>query len=187
MMSRIRISLRVGLGMGLASVLMFIPVAAFAHEKVESGNYHYEIGWLNEPVVIGERNGLDLFVATKDKPDQGLGDIGTLKFTAVYAGATQDFDITPVEGEPGHYLAVFVPTRAGKYTFHLTGNINTDTVDVSVQPDEVQPAGSLDFPAAQAASQSGSSTSSVLPIIGLVFGVLGTALGAFALIGRRAA
>jgi hypothetical protein len=185
MMSRIRIALRVAFGFGLAATFALVPVAAFAHEEVDSGNYHYEIGWLNEPVVPGERNGLDLFVAPKDKPDQGLGDIGTLKFTVVYAGATQDFDITPVEGDPGHYAAVFVPTRAGKYTFHLTGTINNDPVDVSVQPDEVQPAGTLDFPAAQTAGQTGMRSATVLALAGLAFGVLGTALGALGLLRRR--
>lgn len=130
--------------------MLLVPLTAFAHEKVDSGNYHYEIGWANEPVIVGEKNGLDLFVASKDKPDEGLAGVeSTLKFTVEYGSASQSYELVPVEAEPGYYTAAFVPTREGQYTFHLTGAINNEAVDVKVEPEEVIAAGKLAFPEAQ--------------------------------------
>jgi hypothetical protein len=186
---------RIAFAVGLVAAALAFPVVAFAHESVDSGNYHFEIGWLNEPVAVGERNGLDLFVAPKDKPDQGLSDINTLQFTVEYGGASGSYDIVPVEDDPGHYQAVFVPTREGKYTFHISGSINGDPVDVSVEPDEVQPVGSLSFPGSQGAPigqsarfgapQAQTRTVEILSIAGLAFGVVGTALGVFGVMRKK--
>ncbi len=185
------------MGRGLAAVamvgvLLCAPAIASAHESVDQGNTHFEIGWVNEPVLIGERNALDLFVAAKDKPDTGLaGAEATLKFTVEYGGVSQSYDLVPVENAPGHYTAVFIPTRLGQYTFHLTGQINADAVDVSVKPEEVTAAGKLAFPEAQptladlqaqvAAAQSQAGTSLIVGGLGLAAGLAGLGL---ALVGR---
>lgn len=181
--------------LALLAVLL-VPLTASAHEQVDSGNYHYEIGWLNEPVIIGERNGLDLFVASKDKPDEGLTGVeSTLKFTVEYGSASQDYAIVPVEDKPGSYTAAFVPTREGQYTFHITGTINNETVDVKVQPEEVIAAGKLAFPEAQpsaadltaqlATAKSQTSTAQTIAIVGVVFGLIGTGLGVYGLTRKK--
>ena len=119
-----RILLR-ALGALLLLGLLPVPLIASAHEEVECGSYSCEIGWVNEPVLVGERNGLELFVAPKDKPEKGVADLeGTLKFTVEYGSVSQSYGLQPLEGEPGHYTAPFIPTREGQYTFHITGVIN---------------------------------------------------------------
>jgi hypothetical protein len=173
-----------------------VPTAASAHESVDSGNYHYEIGWVNEPVIVGERNALDLFVAPKSQPDQGLAGVEmSLQFTVEYGGVNQSYDLVPVENEPGHYTAVFIPTRLGQYTFHLTGQIKDEKVDVSVQPEEVVAAGKLDFPEAQpavadlqaqlATAQSQSNTALLAGTGGLAFGLIGLVFALYALLKKK--
>jgi len=182
---------------GLTLVLVLaLPLTALAHTAVDAGNYHFEIGWVNEPVIVGERNALDLFVAPKATPDQGLAGVeSTLKFTVEYGGVNQSYDLVPVENEPGHYTAVFVPTRLGQYTFHITGQIQSEAVDVSVQPEEVVEMGKLAFPEAQpavsdlqaqlAAAQSQTTTTLYVAIAGVVLGVLGLGVAAFAVIKKK--
>jgi hypothetical protein len=182
---------------GVALVLVLaLPLTALAHEAVDIGNYHYEIGWVNEPVTVGERNALFLFVAPKDKPDQGLAGVeATLKFTVEYGGVSQSYDLVPVENEPGQYTAVFIPTRLGQYTFHITGQIQNEAVDVSVKPEEVAEVGKLAFPVAQptvgdlqaqlAAAQSQSTTTLYAAIAGLVFGVLGLGVALVAILKKK--
>jgi len=165
-------------------LVLALPLTALAHTAVDSGSYHFEIGWVNEPVIVGERNALDLFVAPKDKPDQGLTGVeSTLRFTVEYGGVSRGYDLVPVENEPGHYTAVFIPTRLGQYTFHITGQIQTEVVDVSVQPEEVVEIGQLAFPEAQpaigdlqaqlAAAQSQAATTLYVAVAGVVLGALG--------------
>jgi len=193
-MLRKMLCLRVLGALALFAVLL-VPLAASAHQpahtKVDSGSYHYEIGWLDEPVLVGQRNGLELFVATKDTPDKGLADdiSGTLKFTVEYGGVSQSYDLVPVEDKPGAYTASFLPTREGQYTFHLTGKIKDENVDVSVQPEEVVPAGKLAFPEALpstkdladqlAAAKAQTAAAQTLAIVGVVLGVIGTGLGVY--------
>ena len=71
-------------GFGVLAALagaLWAPLSAWAHEDVESGGYAFEIGWLFEPVVVGERNGLELFVAPHDDPEAGVAGITTLQFS----------------------------------------------------------------------------------------------------------
>jgi hypothetical protein len=182
-------------GLALA-VLLAVPLVAWAHEGVDSGNFHFEIGWTSEPVLVGERNALDLFVAPKDKPEAGIaGAEATLQFTVEYGGVSRSYDLMPVENEPGHYTAVFIPTRLGQYTFHLTGQINSEKIDVSVKPEEVTAAGKLAFPEAQpavgdlqtqlASAQNQTNTAVGAAFIGLAFGLIGLVFAVYAVVKKR--
>ena len=189
---------RVFSALGLLGMLL-VPFAASAHPaahtEIDSGSYHFKIGWLNEPVIVGERNGLELFVAKKDTPDEGLSDITTLQFTVEYGGVSRAYDLVPAEDTPGAYTAGFLPTREGQYTFHLTGKINAEAIDVSVQPEEVVPAGELAFPEALpstrdlaaklAAAQTQTQTAQTLALVGVVLGVIGTGLGVYGIMKKK--
>jgi hypothetical protein len=178
-MSRQRAQFPLAFGMALLALLL--PAAASAHEQVESGDYVFEIGWLQEPVIVGESNGLDLFVAPKSDPEAGIADLTTLQFTVEFGSASQVYDLTPDEERPGFYSAAFVPTRVGQYTFHLTGTIEDQAIDVSVEPEEVVEAGTLAFPEMAASAVS----TQTLAVAGLLFGLCGTALGAVALLKKK--
>jgi hypothetical protein len=189
-MNRVRFLMRLLAAMGFLGGILFLPLTAWAHEEVDSGNYHFEIGWVNEPVILGQRNGLDLFVASADNPEEGIPDVSTLVFTVEYGGVNKSYDIVPVEGEDGHYTASFVPTREGQYTFHLTGSIEGESIDVSVEPEEVVSADTVSFPESQpsaaeltsriAAAEARASTTQTIAIVGLVLGVIGVGLVAYA-------
>ena len=185
-----------GLCVAGLGVLLLVPIPALAHQAVDSGNYHFEIGWVNEPVIVGERNALDLFVAPKAQPDQGLaGAESTLQFTVEYGGVNQSYDLVPVENAPGHYTAAFIPTRLGQYTFHLTGQIKDEKIDVSVQPEEVVAAGKLAFPEPQpavadlqaqlAAAQSQANTAMLVAVSGLAFGLIGLVFALYASVKKK--
>ena len=179
--------------------LLLVPVAVSArgpaHEEVESGSYVLEVGWSSEPVIVGQPNSLELFVAKKDTPDEGLPDITTLQFTVEYGGVKHRYDIVPAEEEPGAYTASFIPTREGQYTFHLTGKINDEDVDVSVEPEEVVAAGELAFPEAPpdtkaleaklATAQAQTQTAQTLALVGVVLGVIGTGLGVYGIMKKK--
>jgi hypothetical protein len=177
-----RAVVKVLIGAVLSTALLLIPLTALAHETVESGNYVFEVGWLQEPVVVGERNGLDLFVASKDAPEEGVADITTLQFTVEYGSDSQSYELVPAEDDPGHYSAAFIPTVEGQYTFHLTGTINGEAVHVSVEPEEVIGAGELAFPSSSSASGGGAQA---LTWAALAVGIAALGLSGFALLRRR--
>lgn len=180
--------------------LFLLPQSVSAHEGVEAGSYLLTIGWANEPVIVGQPNALDLFIAPKesgehtdgDAPAEGVpGAEATLKFTVTYGGVSRSYDILPVDGEPGHYIATLIPTREGQYTFKFTGAIDGEAVDVTFEPEEVGAAGKLAFPEAAASPadlaaqiarlRSQAQTTQIIAIVSVVLGLAGLGLGLFSL------
>ena len=129
-MTRFR-ALRPLLAVFAAALLpLLVAVPAFAHEERDVNGYAFEVGLIDEPVYVGQKSGLELIVNKDDQPVPGLEK--TLKATVSAAGATRDLPISARFGTDGAYQSVFIPTAAGKYTFHITGTLpDGSTVDQS--------------------------------------------------------
>lgn len=143
------------LGVGIAAVLAAtlltssLASSVFAHEGRTVGAYDVEVGFIAEPVYVGERSGLEIHVTKDDKPVEGLAT--TLKAQVVFGAQQRDLTLSAREEDPGWYESVFIPTAAGTYTFHLTGTIEGQTVDESFTSsptgfNEVQEAATGQFP-----------------------------------------
>jgi hypothetical protein len=184
---------RVRLAVAAALVLSaFAAATAAAHEERTVAGYDLEVGFINEPVFVGDKSGLEFFVHKGDAPIQGLDQ--TLKAQVIYQGQTRDLPITAREDAPGAYESQFIPTAAGPYTFHLSGTIEGKAIDerFSSSPtgfDEVKEQATGQFPVqfpsqadVVADAQAGRNAANQVTIAlvlggaGLVFGLLGTGL-----------
>jgi hypothetical protein len=186
---------------GVASAFLVLATVApvFAHQQVDFGPYHLEIGFIDEPVYVGDKSGLefDVFKGTDAVPDLEK----TLKAQVIYQGQTRDLDIQPETDDSNNfYRAYFIPTAAGPYTFHIYGTIVGMAFDQSFTSsptgfDEVQDAAPGQFPVQlptlaelQIQAQKGSDAASQVTIAlvlggaGVVIGLLGVGL---ALAARR--
>ena len=185
----------------LLSALALGALAAntvLAHEEREVAGYTVEVGFLAEPVFVGDRSGLELLVHKGDAGVEGLEK--TIKAEVTKDGQTRQLELAAREDDPGAYESVFIPTVAGQYTFHLTGTLEGNAIDESFTSsatgfDEVQESSAGQFPVqfpseAQLANdvQTAKDASSQVTIalvlggVGLLVGVV--ALGV-ALAGRR--
>ena len=116
------------------------------HERIVSGEYAFTLGWLDEPPVAGQRNAA-LLELTTAKDEQPVVDAeATLTAQIEFGGKAKDLILRPLEGQPGSYVADFIPTRRGTYTFKIGGTLNGQPVDVSNEIEEVGSADSLTFP-----------------------------------------
>ena len=119
---------RLGGAAMLAGALILTTVSsALAHEEREVGDYTFEVGMLEEPVFVGQKSGLELHVTRGDEPVEGLEE--SLEATVTFGGETRDLEISPSFGEPGAYQSVFFPTAAGPYSFHVTGEVEGQSID----------------------------------------------------------
>ena len=119
---------RLGGAAMLAGALILTTVSsALAHEEREVGDYTFEVGMLEEPVFVGQKSGLELHVTRGDEPVERLGE--SLQATVSFGGETRDLEISPRFGEPGAYQSVFFPTAAGPYSFHVTGEVEGQSID----------------------------------------------------------
>ncbi len=105
------------------------PVAA--HETRMVGPYTFIVGWVNEPAIVGQSNGLDLTVTETTGANAVEGLEKTLKAEVITGGGakTRSLDLVPDGDRPGHYTSGFVPTRVGDYTFHISGTAGTTKID----------------------------------------------------------
>jgi hypothetical protein len=148
--------LRLGISaVTLAALLVLLPVVAGAHETrpVLDDQYEVTVGFLDEPAVAGELNGLSLRVTKGSgeagEPVEGLAE--TLQAEVIYGDQTMALELSPVFQDPGHYRGIFIPTAEGDYTFHITGEIEGNALDEAFTSspegfDSVQPREPLEFP-----------------------------------------
>jgi hypothetical protein len=125
-----------------------------AHTTVTNGPYNVEIGWLDEPPIVGQMNAIVMNLSSSDEQSTPVTEsISGLTLTVSYGGQSKVLTLQPLgEDTPGQYVAPILPTVAGLYTVDVNGTLGTTTVSVQVQPEEVQAPDSVQFPKAIAAS-----------------------------------
>ena len=146
------LSIAAAIALVVASLGIFASPAV-AHERRTVGPYTFDVGWMAEPAIAGQSNGLDVTVAETagGKPIEGLAT--TLKAEVIVGGgaARRTLELVADHDQPGHYTSAFVPTRIGEYTFHLSGTAGTTKIDEQFESgpgrfDPVTDISSLEFP-----------------------------------------
>ena len=119
---------------------------ALAHEHRAVGNYGFVVGFLSEPAIAYQPNGLSLEVKlfpngvpaegdeaaeAAGQPVEGLD--STLKAEVIVGGAAKKMPLTleAAFNQPGAYEAHFIPTLPGDYTYHIFGKVQDKDVDES--------------------------------------------------------
>ena len=145
--NRIRIASIVALAMSVV-----VSPSANAHERKTAGSYQLVIGWADEPAFSGMKNAVEIDLADRaGAPVTDLGG-GSLSVEVIYGDQRVTLPLRPVRQPPGKYRAWLVPTRAGAYTFHISGTVKGEALDVSSTCSEatfacVTDAAELQFPA----------------------------------------
>ena len=136
----------------LAAVLLVLTATpvALAHEQRDVSGYDFVVGFISEPVFVGQRSGLEFSVNRNDEPVEGLAEVLTAE--VINGDQRRNLPLSPRFGAPGWYQSYFFPTVSGKYTFHITGTLpDGSAIDETFtsSPDgfnEVQDAAAGQFP-----------------------------------------
>lgn len=179
---------------------MLLTATASAHESRKVGKYQVVVGFLTEPPIEGEKNGVDLRVTNTEsnQPVEGLEK--TLKVEIAYKGTTKAMELRPLFRDPGHYTADLIPTQPGQYAFRFSGDIEGLEVNESFQSgpgkfNDVQSSVDLQFPdklpamrevagvtganqQAAAEARDNASSAKALAVIGIALGAVGIMAGA---------
>ena len=134
---RIRVYLP-AVALAVGALLVACDGGASAHEERTIGEYEVEVGFNEEPALVNQLNGVFLSVMKEGVPVEGL-DV-SLKVEVIVGGgaAKKDFSFQAVEGEPGSYVAAFLPTVVGDYTFRIFGEIDGTAIDESFESGPVR-------------------------------------------------
>jgi hypothetical protein len=88
------------------------------------------VGWGEEPAFSGFRNFVEVDVAdATGRPVADLG--GTLSVEVSFGDERISLPLLPDRGQPGKFRAWLVPTRPGTYSFHITGTVKGQSIDMT--------------------------------------------------------
>lgn len=142
----------------LIFIVLFLPgffLQSFAHTLDSVGEYRLEIGWMNEPVVSGETNGIELYVSPFDSTiplenqefEDGISGLEkTLKLQLVLKEDKITLPLKADHNIPGKYYAIVDPTVPGFYQANILGEIKGTIVSLSMHPPKVEEREYIEFP-----------------------------------------
>lgn len=125
-MTRLSLLPRILPMLALALLITTQPVSARESRTIDE-DITIETGFITEPPVQNDTNGLWLRVTSGETPVEDLE--STLNPQVTFAGETRELPLAPVAGEPGTYSSVFIPTQPGEYSFRVAGTINDQPID----------------------------------------------------------
>jgi len=134
--------------MGLV-VLGFGFTFAYAHTTIQIDPYEIEVGWQDEPPVVGILNAITIDIREPgDVEGVSTGVINAFKkldASVVSGGASKVLDIN-TDPRPGHYYAKIIPTKTGSLEVKLVGEINGVQINTIIPIEDVESTSVLDFP-----------------------------------------
>ena len=189
------------------ALMVAAPSAVLAHESRDVSGYKFGVGWIGEPALEGQKNGVDLRITQADKPVEGVEKTLQVEITHKASGAKKTFALRTIFRDPGHYTADLIPTAPGQYEMRFFGKVgNTEVAQTFISGPgrygDIEPTTEIAFPvaapqvrevagsakqaleAAQAAEDA-AGTARTIGIAGSVLGVLGIAVGGGAFMTTR--
>lgn len=121
--------------------------SVYAHKSVTIENLEIEVGWQEEPPLVGFINAIT-FEINENTPDGQSGvknAFKNLQATVMYGGITKTLDIDS-DPKAGSYHSKIIPTRTGSLAVELKGDINGVPIDSEIQIDDVEDKALLAFP-----------------------------------------
>ena len=149
----------------LLLALLILPGSfgvAYGHTVDAVGDYRVEIGWMNEPVVSGETNGIEFYVsplepcpeiedpikcAESQEFKNGIEGLKkTVKMKLIYKDESITLALSPDHNIPGKYYAFVNPTVSGFYQANMLGTIEDTPISLSMHPPKVEERSYIEFP-----------------------------------------
>jgi hypothetical protein len=195
----------------IVGTLIALPASpASAHESRQVGDYEFVVGWYDEPAFAYQKNGPEVTIT--DRRGNPAVEGVDLQVEIGFEDETMTAELEPaflvgVFGEPGNYNTDIYPTRAGTWTFHITGTVEGQEVDETFTSgpetfSDIEDPGEVAFPvedpsnaeladlveqlrAEETAASDDASSARTLAYVGIGAGLLGLVVAGIALMRRR--
>jgi len=134
----------------LASILVFSGFAfslrpAMAHEAIVQGDIRIVAGWVTEPPLVGQLNGIELEI-TKNSTGAPISNaVAQLDISVKKGAPAKPLEFLPQE-EPGVYDAQILPTQTGQYALVIKGTVAGQAFNEEIEIEDVGDTAALAFP-----------------------------------------
>jgi hypothetical protein len=154
----------------LTTIFATYLTPSYAHITKQFGNISVEVGWTEEPPLVGQLNSAIIVaekVVTGGNSTPVSNALSQLDIKEKYGGITKPIEFVPSEQTEGGYEAKIIPTRIGSYSLLMNGSIqNQNITNVEIPLDEVEGTQMFSFPdreisGSSSGSISGSSSGSI--------------------------
>jgi hypothetical protein len=122
--------------------------SVLAHEETVVGDVKIVGGWVNEPPLVNQFNGIALTITRNSTDEPITNAVAQLDVTVKKGTLTKSLDFQPTE-EPGVYVAEILPTQVGLYEVVFRGSIAGQAVSTQVEIEDVEDTRSREFPPRQ--------------------------------------
>ena len=139
----------------LLSFLAFSLQPALAHEEADFGDIKVVAGWVNEPPLANQLNGIILMVSQVSNGQPVNNAPAQLDVTLQKGADNMPLNFQPTE-EAGSYTATILPTQAGQYAVVMQGAVAGQAINGQIQIEDVEDTARFAFP--PVASTDGSSS-----------------------------
>ena len=131
----------------LLSFLAFNLKPALAHEEMIIGNVRIVTGWVNEPPLVNQLNGIEVTI-TNVSNDQPINNaLAQLDISVNKGTENKSLDFQPTE-EAGVYAATLLPTQTGQYALVIRGTIAGQAIEGHIEIEDVDDTARFTFPPA---------------------------------------
>jgi len=138
----------------LLSFLAFNTNSAVAHEEVVVGNISVVGGWLDEPPLVNQLNGIVMIITNASNGQPINNAVAQLEVTLQKGTESRPLQFQPAE-EAGTYTATIFPTQTGQYAAIMRGTIAGQAIDGQMQIEDVEDTARFNFPPATTAGGGG--------------------------------
>jgi hypothetical protein len=154
----------------LLSFLAFSLQPALAHEEADFGDIKVVAGWVNEPPLANQLNGIILMVSQVSNGQPVNNAPAQLDVTLQKGADNMPLNFQPTE-EAGSYTATILPTQPGQYAVVMQGAVAGQAINGLIQIEDVEdtarfafpPVASTDGSSSISSSNSSSSSSNQIP------------------------
>ena len=143
------------------AVTLFLLFLAFnlppvlAHEEVVMGDISIVAGWVDEPPLLNQLNGIVLIITQVSNGQPVNNALAQADIILQKGAETRPLEFQPTE-EAGTYTATILPTQTGQYAIVMRGTIAGQAIDGQIEIEDVEDTARFSFPPATTNSSSGS-------------------------------
>jgi hypothetical protein len=146
----------------LLSFLAFNPGPVLAHEEVAFGDINIVAGWVDEPPLVNQLNGVLLIITQVSNGQPVNNALAQVDVTLQKGAETRPLEFQPTE-EAGTYTATILPTQTGQYAVLMRGTIAGQAIDGQIEIEDVEDTARFTFPPIGATTTTGSGNNSQIP------------------------
>jgi hypothetical protein len=144
----------------LLSFLAFSLQPALAHEEADFGDIKVVAGWVNEPPLANQLNGIILMVSQVSNGQPVNNAPAQLDVTLQKGADNMPLNFQPTE-EAGSYTATILPTQPGQYAVVMQGAVAGQAINGLIQIEDVEDTARFAFPPVASTDGSSSISSSI--------------------------